>query len=848
MSEVINALDEQQVSALRQKDLITDEQRQAILQRIGARTAVGGPGVAAPAVAPAAGRPLPVPTPGVKPPSLGIPRRAGPATLPDQRNFTGGRSIPVGNEPGQTASRQGLPSMFPETPVAPVKRPLLARIGLGGGGPAGNDIPGPVAVDAPEGGFFPDAGVPSLTDATSPSGLPTPAARAAQDTADQANAGGEFAGTPLDGAIDQNAIPSAPGLAELGTQGQGTPGADGGVNADGTPNLLAPGVEPSASGEEAGPDDKTTLATIMQAMEDARKAGDAAQQAALENLLSRTRAEMDARQAQLDVQRKGAVDVEGALAKGQKKIEDAYDSSDLTDASARRSMARQKMELGFTEASVRRQAANNTARDAGTARKEAIALAQETAKDEERRYSNTTQELEQELADKKIVDYWADKSMGNRLMAALAIGMGAYAASMNGGPNTALQIIQGQIERDVDRQKFEFEKAQGKLRRHDSLYGRIWEKRDRDRAAANEEYGAVLDKVSMDYQTIGFDLDMKKDAMNLALTDEQLSRQVRDEAVSMAMRDMQLTVEGIKANTASQAVQADADVLSSEFATRQANLVMNLEEQRAARRQNNEQFVQSQLMQYEKMAQDQTQFETSLAANEHWKNVDAVLELRKIIGTEKTNALKGIIAYQKSQGGNLPNAAKMEIATIDGTRNNLRTLHKEYNDVNSTGYDFITNYAKSYIPGTDADVYDKKAEFFATELLKAMQGSRPSDFDMKFYMKRIPRSYMINHKAEDLFGHIDTMLNNRKQAILDAYSAGGQSGMDEMKAYYNEVLEVTNKDGTVEQVTRGTYELAQAMGQVDPSAKVQATGTYHTPEGGEQAYDPGFGFQPEKDE
>lgn len=57
-----------------------------------------------------------------------------------------------------------------------------------------------------------------------------------------------------------------------------------------------------------------------------------------------------------------------------------------------------------------------------------------------------------ELAAAAPKDFWADKSTGAKIGAAIAIGLGAYAAGMNGGPNQALQIIQDAIKRDVDLQ------------------------------------------------------------------------------------------------------------------------------------------------------------------------------------------------------------------------------------------------------------------------------------------------------------------------------------------------------------------------------------------------------------
>ncbi len=56
------------------------------------------------------------------------------------------------------------------------------------------------------------------------------------------------------------------------------------------------------------------------------------------------------------------------------------------------------------------------------------------------------------LAESAPKDYWADRSTGAKIAAAIAIGMGAYSSGINGGPNGALQIIDGAIKRDLDLQ------------------------------------------------------------------------------------------------------------------------------------------------------------------------------------------------------------------------------------------------------------------------------------------------------------------------------------------------------------------------------------------------------------
>lgn len=59
---------------------------------------------------------------------------------------------------------------------------------------------------------------------------------------------------------------------------------------------------------------------------------------------------------------------------------------------------------------------------------------------------------DKDLAANAPKNYWADKSTGSKIGAAIAIGLGAYASAYTGGPNGALQIINDAIKRDVDLQ------------------------------------------------------------------------------------------------------------------------------------------------------------------------------------------------------------------------------------------------------------------------------------------------------------------------------------------------------------------------------------------------------------
>ena len=64
-----------------------------------------------------------------------------------------------------------------------------------------------------------------------------------------------------------------------------------------------------------------------------------------------------------------------------------------------------------------------------------------------------------ELADEKqknshITSLFEDMSVPRRILSALAVGFGAYGAGLTGGPNTAAQMLQKEMDQDLERKKF----------------------------------------------------------------------------------------------------------------------------------------------------------------------------------------------------------------------------------------------------------------------------------------------------------------------------------------------------------------------------------------------------------
>lgn len=60
---------------------------------------------------------------------------------------------------------------------------------------------------------------------------------------------------------------------------------------------------------------------------------------------------------------------------------------------------------------------------------------------------------QQEFRDTKFHDYWSDRSVGKRIMSAIFVGLGGYGAGLTRSPNTALQVLNSQIDSDFKTQE-----------------------------------------------------------------------------------------------------------------------------------------------------------------------------------------------------------------------------------------------------------------------------------------------------------------------------------------------------------------------------------------------------------
>jgi hypothetical protein len=130
-------------------------------------------------------------------------------------------------------------------------------------------------------------------------------------------------------------------------------------------------------------------------------------------------------------------------------------------------VAQYKDDTAFERLGVETQQANKAAEKAmmdsirlDVQQADASKLRDQQKTEYDRRIGAINTEL-QNVSQKKVNPnrFWDDADAGTTLLAGIALAMGAFGSSMNGGPNQAMQIINDYIDRDTERQMDEIRSA-----------------------------------------------------------------------------------------------------------------------------------------------------------------------------------------------------------------------------------------------------------------------------------------------------------------------------------------------------------------------------------------------------
>ena len=98
-------------------------------------------------------------------------------------------------------------------------------------------------------------------------------------------------------------------------------------------------------------------------------------------------------------------------------------------------------------------------------------------------------------------DRWKVKGVGAQIAAALGTALGAFGASLNGGPNTALEILNGAMDREIRAMEREFDQAKDVATLENNMFAEV----RRAGMDANEAYHAVKRGL---YEKAGANLDL----------------------------------------------------------------------------------------------------------------------------------------------------------------------------------------------------------------------------------------------------------------------------------------------------------------------------------------------------
>lgn len=182
-----------------------------------------------------------------------------------------------------------------------------------------------------------------------------------------------------------------------------------------------------------------------------------------------------------------------------------------------------------------------------TAQREAKFLEEEAAR--QQREQDATNERQAKL-DAISAEYndmtldsnrlWNNKSTGDKILAAIAIGLGAMGQAQSGGENHALNLIQGTIDRDIEEQKHNIAKAGNNVSTQRGLFSDVLRRTGDERLARLKTHEMGLKAVGGQYLQLkaqaNNDFTRAKADRGLALVQQGLVKNQVDQAASITSK------------------------------------------------------------------------------------------------------------------------------------------------------------------------------------------------------------------------------------------------------------------------------------------------------------------------
>ena len=435
-------------------------------------------------------------------------------------------------------------------------------------------------------------------------------------------------------------------------------------------------------------------------------------------------------------------------------------------------------------------------------------------------------ELKQAASDFKRTDYWDDKSTGDKILATIALFLGGVGAGMTGTPNFAMQIINKKVDDDIARQKAEYEKLTGAVTEHKSLYSLIRERQGASWDRLMDEENILRTDFANEFDQIDRLRDIAKERVDLTVSKHDQDRMAELTTRQQLMEQSKLVLDGMDISAASAEKRAQYVAMGKALDARIAETGLEREQFLTTMQENKNQFTTNLLFRMEQSAEGSRQSAAQLAqrgdiakaqagvqALKIWEDRMSTQDYHQLLRELKAGELStririAMLAASSRAAGkkSAPASVLMQGADITSVRESLADVRADFKD--KTG---VFSLFTGMIPGTSANIYNETRKNFVIAYLKAIQGSRPSDYDMKFYMELIPAAKTLGWKADAMFDALERTIINRENAINEAFELGGQESVDALNNQLNtdSRVEVTLADGTKGFVSQGVVDFAE---------------------------------------
>ena len=143
-----------------------------------------------------------------------------------------------------------------------------------------------------------------------------------------------------------------------------------------------------------------------------------------------------------------------------------------------------------------------------------------------------------DLKDFKVDPNRAFPTMMSKIMATISVAMGAYAEGLSQGrvKNTALKIMEGAINRDLEAQKAEYAKLKGLVDTKHNLYGRFMQELGDAKAAEIAYKTAAANEYNMQLSRIGAESGLELEQKGLLLQSDEFNALQKNQLAAAALR------------------------------------------------------------------------------------------------------------------------------------------------------------------------------------------------------------------------------------------------------------------------------------------------------------------------